>query len=93
MAARPPKPAKVPQCFACLAILDDKAIALDGGSTLHVCMKCWRQLPKYRRIQLRMMATSVDQGGIGIRDFLERFMRVMDRAEDENGPSIFPHRN
>ena len=86
-------PDKAPQCFACLELLSDRDVSLDGGPTKHVCRKCWMKLPTFRRIQLASFHRSAEDGGLGLRDFLDRFMRAMDNAEEGNGPPIWPGRN
>jgi hypothetical protein len=86
--------AKVAQCWSCLNFLEGKgAISLDGGANYHVCLACWKKIPVYRRVQLQLMSRPVEDGGLGVRAMVERFLSAVDSAEDDNGRSIWPGRN
>lgn len=86
---------RAPQCWSCLTFLQvgGPGISLDGGTTPHICKGCWGKLPVYRRIQLQLMARPAEEGGLGLRALVERFLYAVDAAEDGKGPGIWPGRN
>jgi hypothetical protein len=83
---------KAPTCWSCSKYVGS-GHSLDGGHTLNVCDECWKKLSVYQRLHLQLLARSVQDGGIGLRDAVDRFLNAIENAEERNGPGIFPGRN
>ena len=60
----------MPQCWSCMKPLRESGsgLSLNGSTTPHVCIACWKKIPVYRRVQLMAFYRSVDDGGLGIRE-------------------------
>lgn len=68
-------PAKAPQCWACGHLIGKKpAVSMDGSNDKHVCFDCWMRVPTSKRILIRLIALPEEDGGLGLRAILRRFL-------------------
>jgi hypothetical protein len=75
------------QCWCCSRVIDsangislsDHVVDSTSGSQLevHVCRKCWNNIPPQHRVWIKLVALSRSKGGIGGPEFLEIFERVL----------------
>lgn len=71
-------------------------ISLDDSSELHVCNHCWHRIPRSKRVILSLVFRSREQGGLGLRQLVQQWMNLAQRANkeaDEEGQWKFPWRN
>lgn len=62
--------ARAPQCWACLCFLKvgGQGVALDGGTTPHVCKACWAKLTTWQRLQITLVCRPQRDGGLGLKE-------------------------
>lgn len=71
-------------------------ISLDSSIRKHVCRKCWMKMSISRRIQIAGLFRDKLDGGLGVKELVEKISRALDKANgdaDEEQAFRVPWRN